>query len=423
MSAGVTKVLKNALSDSDVSGVFSSFISGNGKPSLSAAGPKYKGIRDNTDRYVKLLAAIAEIAPEFAEISAEAAERFAVPEFGIAPLTKFDHDVACQQLGDARAEEILQTFFQTLTLVKESDIVAQQIHTCKNLIAYKTQLGALKALLADNQGGESSSENAGTAKLTRTFVDLLPGSLFYLVAPTDRSRAAPVNFKQTLAGEPELTERRLFLLSALVKTYEITLDTYNSLTSPDMDAEEFTGVVEPAIAQLKTQLPGCDAAFRIMLNSTDLLRNKFSTYYSDYVESSNPTIIMENFVLDVSKTQKTSPRVMLQFRKIIAFYKKQQSLRSSDPKLAAVFRHVDNSFQEIERLKKKPTSAGAETPSPGDAGEGASTDPPLEADEAAKAAEDAAAILRAQDSFMADVISDQNARQKLRGGSRKKKRS
>jgi hypothetical protein len=135
--------------------------------------------------------------------------------------------------------------------------------------------------------------------------------------------------------------------------YTIGHDVYEAVSAPDVDVSEFVGVIMSSIGEVKKHIPRCDQAFQKIIESVDLLKGNFNGYYKDYTASGNPTIIMENFVLDVSKNTKSSPAVTAQFRRIITHYRKLASQQASHPKLQSLFAQVDANFQELENKSKE----------------------------------------------------------------------
>ena len=108
-------------------------------------------------------------------------------------------------------------------------------------------------------------------------------------------------------------------------------------------------VIISSLDDVKKHIPRCDEAFDKIRESVGLLKGNFGGYYKDYVASNNPTIIMENFVLDVSKKTESSPKVTGQFRRIISHYRKLASQQAQHPKLRTLFEQVDKNFSALEK--------------------------------------------------------------------------
>ena len=106
----------------------------------------------------------------------------------------------------------------------------------------------------------------------------------------------------------ELTNNdRTFILMFIAKLYEISYALYEIISSPDIDVDDFVKIIVSSIDTVKKHIPRCDDAFNKIIESIDILKNNFDGYYKEFVASNNPSIIMENFVLDVSKNTKATP--------------------------------------------------------------------------------------------------------------------
>jgi len=125
---------------------------------------------------------------------------------------------------------------------------------------------------------------------------------------------------------------------------------FSFLNSPHLIL--FVTIILNSIDTVKKTIPRCTEAFDKIVESVDILKNNFNGYYKDFMASNNPAIIMENFVLDVSKNTKATPRITSQFRRIIAHYRKIASRHIDDPRLQTLFQHVDRNINELDKYKK-----------------------------------------------------------------------
>jgi hypothetical protein len=141
---------------------------------------------------------------------------------------------------------------------------------------------------------------------------------------------------------------RKFILSIIRHTYNISMEMYEVITSPDVDIKKMSNMLVSSIGQLKKQLPRCEHAFGILENSVDLLENNFKTYFRHSVESNNPNIIIESFIVDISTSQKASPILAGEFKKIVNFLK-EKSGQINDPKIKKLFEILNNQFSGIEK--------------------------------------------------------------------------
>lgn len=138
-----------------------------------------------------------------------------------------------------------------------------------------------------------------------------------------------------------------FIISILKHCYNIGIDMYDIITSPDVDIKKFSKILIESISQMKKQIPRCDKAFKIIENSVSLLEKNFKDYFRGSVEAGNPSIIIESFIVDISTSQKASPVVANEFRKIAAFLKANAS-QKNDPKVQKLFSMLNTQFTSLD---------------------------------------------------------------------------
>ena len=141
-----------------------------------------------------------------------------------------------------------------------------------------------------------------------------------------------------------------YILSILSHTYTIGISIYDIVSSPDIDVKKFSKILIDSIDRLKKQIPRCDKAFNIIRNSVELLENNFKGYYKNSVESDNPSIIIESFIVDVSMSQKSNASTISQFRKIIMYMKKIGS-NNKDPRVVKLFNILNKNLSMMEKNK------------------------------------------------------------------------
>jgi len=334
-----SKVVKATLANKDVLEMFQGVLgTSEGTATLSITHPKYVRIQKHISRFIDLLAALlasrlmtffpgphSHLEAYLAALRGQFAESFSAPDFA-AWSTAGEPDYA------RIPPEVVAQFGAVFAAAKKCNVVNTVIVTCKNLVPHK------KAL-------------ADRANLKDKFLSRDAGVSF---APLpDLSR---VNFKQMYVDDRLDPGDREFILVVLHKMYVISHDVYEAVSAPDIDVDEFVEVIMSSIGEVKKQIPRCDGAFQKIIESVDLLKGNFSGYYKDYVASSNPTIIMENFVIDVSKNTQASPTVTAQFRRIIGHYRKLASQQATNPKLQSLFAQVDANFAELEKKSREAES-------------------------------------------------------------------
>jgi hypothetical protein len=144
-----------------------------------------------------------------------------------------------------------------------------------------------------------------------------------------------------------------YVLCVLSKLYENLFELYKTITSPDVDIDEFSEILMKCLEKLKKQ-PGlnrCNNAFKRISESIGLLKNNFTGYYRESVASANPNIIIESFIIDVSNQSSNDARLTREFRIIIAHLHKMsnQSGKIKDPKIKGLFNMLNNNFAAFDK--------------------------------------------------------------------------
>lgn len=155
-------------------------------------------------------------------------------------------------------------------------------------------------------------------------------------------------------------QSKKYMLSILSHTYKIGVSVYDTITSPDIDIKKFSSVLIKSISQMKKQIPRCDKAFDIIENSVKMLEGNFKDYYKNSVESENPSVIIESFIIDVSVSQKASPLVTAQFRRIVS-HLQQKSKNIQDPKVKKLFGMLNGQFSMMDQELGVDTSKDVES--------------------------------------------------------------
>ena len=333
------KVVESTINNRDVLDMFNEVLGTGEKVDLNLAvvHPKYLSLKNHCQRFIRLLEALAQ-APCMAALGAhlplrayleplraQLGEVFSAPDLAAAyppsPL-----EAAAGRL--ARYEEVsfeeYTAFAEKYRPIKNCGLINAIVVTVKNLLPHK---GSLQ----DPQ------------KLRDRFLKS-PGSSF---APFPD--LPELNFKKLYISDLLSAADRSFLLMVLHKVYAIGHDVYDVALSPDVDVQQFVQVILASLEDVKKAIPRCGEAFDKIRESVGLLEGNFDGYWKDCVASGNPTLMMENFVLDVSRNTRASPRITGQFRRIINFYREQAKTKAHNPKLQSLFQQVDLNFQELER--------------------------------------------------------------------------
>lgn len=155
-----------------------------------------------------------------------------------------------------------------------------------------------------------------------------------------------------------------YVLNILHHVYKDIFQLYKIVTSPDVDIDKFSDVLISSIEHLRKQpgLSRCNNAFNRITKSVELLKNRFDNYYRESIASSNPNMIIESFIIDVSNQGGADARLTREFRQIIQYMHKvnAQSNRSKDPNIQKLFSMLNKNFELMEK-KNKPTASPSQS--------------------------------------------------------------
>ena len=344
-----SKVVQSTINNKDVMEMFHGVLgTGEGTDlNLTIVYPKYLKIVEHCGRYMRLLEAVRDsavmgrfpaegghLAGYVSALREQAAAVLSAPDLAaLHPPGQLEQ--MSGQPVDYRAvtREEYDAFAAVYRAIKDSNLVNTIVVTCNNLVPHKKSLEdstALKDRFLTRSAGLSFAP--------------LPG-------------LPAMNFKQIYISDLLTPTDKQFIMLVLHKMFMISHDVYETMSSPDIDVDEFVQVIIKSLDDVKKHIPRCDEAFDKIRDSVALLKGNFGGYYKDFVASNNPTIIMENFVLDVSKSTKSSPKVTAQFRRIISHYRKLASQQALHPQMRSLFAQVDKNFQELEKRSREADDA------------------------------------------------------------------
>lgn len=247
--------------------------------------------------------------------------------------SKFGQDGGCDEINkyvkNLNSIEFKEEFKEKnelgecYTKLKENHYVKLMIITCKALIPYKNQLST------DGDFDDS-------------FIARIPGFDF---CPFPFSS---FNIKSMWMSKKIDDRIKKYTFTVLRIILNNCKDVYETITSPDVDVKEFSKVIIKSISEVKKSIPRCDKAFAKIEESVSLLENNFNGYYKDFIQSQNPSTIIESFVIDVSNNGNADVQTTRQFRKIIDYYRKATHGKIKDPKIKKVFDMLNSNFNMME---------------------------------------------------------------------------
>lgn len=257
-------------------------------------------------------------------------------------LSSIQRAVDCYPIIPKEYEEKVLMFLKYFNTMKKSSLIHTISNTGVNIIDYRKYLEDSQALDPSFLTNSSMMTFAPVQDLNVNF------KLLYISMDNDRDRK--------------------YLLMCLHKIFDITKCMYQEKSKVDIDTGAFVKAVYVTVDKLKGELPGCDLAFKKILDSTEILTNNYESYYKDYVGSNNSMVIAENFIQDVAKNVDKSPRLAGQFQKIMSHLRKLTAqLSTVDPKykktMDTLMNYADKSYREV---KEEVQDMGPDDSSEGD---------------------------------------------------------
>ena len=344
---------KSANMKEDVSNVTSMFnqMLGTERPDAMVVKPKYEEL-------LKVLMTTSDKITKFAQTVINKMFPEHVEHFR--SMIKFSVDIQrkCIELGikDLPSDVTLwkdhyNTMVDNYLKLKECDVVKRLIKVCGALKKQKRYIGDVDNLSAQFIMDSAEPDFCILGEFTQ-----LPFKQMFI---DDRMRDRP--------------EAKAYVLNFLNILWERTYELYKIITSPDVDVDKFVEIVSSSIDQVKKQIPRCNDAFDKIKNATHMLKDNFGDYYKDFVESENPSIIMENFISDVANGTDGDPKLVGQFKRIIGFYKKNAAAHmQKNPQLKQVFSMVNSQLSALDDLagdKKKKSKDSESVESDGESDE------------------------------------------------------
>ena len=239
----------------------------------------------------------------------------------------------------------------------------KKLKECRTVQELIMSLRILKSLLMDEMKRVGSSQHCleNSSKLSADFIVNADGDFVQMF------KFSELSLKYMFISDLMKPEISIYLLKVLQLLYNKMTSIVNKVTTADIDTGRFSEMLLGSIGDLKKVIGGCDDAFSEISGSIDLLKGNFNNYYFDMVSSGSPSILMENFLLDVAQKNKQNPKTIVQYRKIVEFYRAQSRNRPPDPKAEKLFSLLAQNIDLAEGGKKgsvEPVEPTVETPGP-----------------------------------------------------------
>jgi hypothetical protein len=305
------KTVKVKVGDTnDVSALFNQMI---GVGNMEITYPKYLNIRNTCASMLKVFAMLAD-SPFFKLNPGLATQRDEINQFcatsALAMKKVFSTEYA--DISSLSNDE-QQAFNDTFMKMRKSAVVKSMMSIYSKLTQYKKHYSKLDAL-----SYKFIIQMAGVEWKPFPFTSLDLKQLFSM---------------------PNISENTIyFFMTVLYKTHAIGEQLFQLLSSPDIDIDKFVDVIMSNIEEIqkRPELHRCSKAFKKIKESVQLLKDRFSNYYKDFLDTENSNIMMEHFILDVSKEANGDPQLIMQFRTIINYYRKQVQNTNMNPNVKAM---------------------------------------------------------------------------------------
>ena len=311
-----TKAAKKQIADKGIVDMFNQML-GTENANPSTVLPKYKLIASKVSAFTKVMGSTTDtLRKMFPEQKEE------LDDINIFAVKLTEIKFINVPEPDDRTEVLDAEISAHYTVLKGDNHIRRLILMYNNLIPYRDFLSA--EIIDD------------------TFVARIPGLSFN---PFPFSN---LNVKELFASKSIQPHMKKYILTVLKICMSICKEVYKTLTSADVDVKEFSEAIVASISQVKKLIPRCEKAFAKIEESVELLETNFDGYYKDFIQSHNPSTIMESFVIDVSNTGSADVQTTAQFRKIIMFYRKATAGKIKDPKISKVFDMLNENFKAMD---------------------------------------------------------------------------
>lgn len=313
--------------DEDLSEMFNQML-GAGNVNITIAYPRYLRVKGICEQLLKLFNLLADSPfmrnPEFANEKKQIQNFCTVSKKTIDEVFSMDFSDYVWNLT-LLDDERRAAFTVSYEKMKKAEIVNTFILMCDKLVPYKKNFTDL-----DKLNPKFITSMSGVEWRPFPFTTLNLKYIFSLVVTN-----------ATIA----------FFMTVLSKSYELSRMLYDEIQSPDIDVDQFVDFIMKSIddIQKRPELNRCREAFNKIKESVTMLKTRFNGYYRDFISTSDSTIIMQHFIIDVSKNTNASPKITQQFRTIISYYRKIASDQITNPKIKMLFDKVNASFKELER--------------------------------------------------------------------------
>ena len=232
---------------------------------------------------------------------------------------------------DSLPESDKAAFSELYASMKKSDLINMFVVICGNLARYHVHFKTLETL-------------------NPRFVYKMPGVEWFPFPFTS------LNLKYVFTSEMDDPTISDFFMTIFWKVHGLTRTLYGETQSPDIDVAKFASIILENIEKLQSipELHRCNRAFAKIKESINLLETNFTGYYKDFLETNDSTIMMTNFISDVSNnTTNGSAQMALEFKKIIMYYRNLSASHNINPEAKKMLDRVNETLNMFDNPSPK----------------------------------------------------------------------
>ena len=151
-------------------------------------------------------------------------------------------------------------------------------------------------------------------------------------------------------------QHKLMVARMLVDITKIGYEIYEIISTPCVEIDSLIDTIMEQFKHFRKEIRGCDEAFKLIENSTDMFKKNFKKYYLQFRQSKNQTnIILESYLADVIGETKSNPKVVRQIKELMFFIRKKladQQKRSGQtpPQMANMMSMMDNHIAKFSQI-------------------------------------------------------------------------
>ncbi len=202
------------------------------------------------------------------------------------------------------------------------------------------------------------------ATADRKFMNRYPGLVFKPFSPW-----CDLDIKRLwlIDGETQIDLREI-IFTVLKNIFGAMREMYDIYMSPDVDISRISEIIVSSLGDLKKRIPRCEKAFAQIERSAIMLKENFSNYYQDYLETKDPNNIFTAFISDVGKSCGNDTQLIFQCSRIVQFYKKHAQMKIASGEITGekrkMFESLLDNYKNLERAAA--TQAGMKLDEPDD---------------------------------------------------------